>query len=140
MYSKSSSIYCCLYWVSFKTTVFVRKYLMSVKTCKRITINVKKIAFENKEHTADQKMGVSVLLRLFISSNEVCNTAYALYRIHEQNSIFKCIIMGPMIPKQMKYNLHYGTIPAVYLDLKNAEFTIVNGQYYGTSRTNRTMI
>ena len=34
-------------------------------------INVKKIAFGNKEHTTDQKMGVSVLLRLFISSNEV---------------------------------------------------------------------
>ena len=41
-------------------------------------LNVKKIAFGNKEHTTDQKMGVSVLLRLFISSNEVCNTAYAL--------------------------------------------------------------
>ena len=39
--------------------------------------NVKKIAFWNKEHTTDKKMGVSVLLRLFISSNEVCNTAYA---------------------------------------------------------------
>ena len=34
------------------------------------------IAFGNKEHTTDKKMGVSVLLRLFISSNEVCNTAY----------------------------------------------------------------
>ena len=31
-------------------------------------INVKKIG--NKEHATDQKMGVSVLLRLFISSNE----------------------------------------------------------------------
>ena len=41
-------------------------------------INIKKIAFGNKEHTIDKKMGVSVLLRLFISSNEVCNTAYAL--------------------------------------------------------------
>ena len=41
-------------------------------------INVKKIAFGNKEHTTDKKMGVSVLLSLFISSNEVCNTAYAL--------------------------------------------------------------
>ena len=30
------------------------------------------------KHTADKKMGVSVLLRLFISSNEVCNTAYTL--------------------------------------------------------------
>ena len=38
----------------------------------------KKIAFGNKEHTTDLKMGVSDLLRLFISSNEVCNTAYAL--------------------------------------------------------------
>ena len=44
----------------------------------RLKINVKKIAFGNKEHTTHQKMGVSVLLRLFISSNEVCNTAYAL--------------------------------------------------------------
>ena len=35
------------------------------------TINDKKIAFGNKEHTTDKKMGVSVLLRLFISSNEV---------------------------------------------------------------------
>ena len=41
-------------------------------------INDKKIVFGNKEHTTDQKMGVSVLLRLFISSNKVCNTAYAL--------------------------------------------------------------
>ena len=40
--------------------------------------NVKMIAFGNKEHTTDSKMGVSVLLRLFISSIEVCNTAYAL--------------------------------------------------------------
>ena len=43
----------------------------------QIKINFKKIAFGTKEHTTDQKMGVSVLLRLFISSNEVCNTAYA---------------------------------------------------------------
>ena len=45
-------------------------------------------------------MGVSVLLRFVISSNEVCNTAYALYRIHEQNSIFKDT---KMTPKEMKY-------------------------------------
>ena len=31
-----------------------------------------------KEHTTDKKIGVSVLLRHFISSNEVCNFAYAL--------------------------------------------------------------
>ena len=72
-----------------------------------IKINVDKIAFGNKEYTTDKKMGVSVLLRLFISSNEVCNTAYALYRIHEQISIFKYNTMGPLILKEMKYNLHY---------------------------------
>ena len=41
-------------------------------------IDIKKIAFGNKEHTKDQQMGVSVLLRLFISSNKVRNTAYTL--------------------------------------------------------------
>ena len=50
-------------------------------------------------------MEVSVLLRLFINSNEVCNTAYVLQRIHEQNSIFKYTTMGLMIQKEMKYNL-----------------------------------
>ena len=55
-------------------------------------------------------MGVSVLLRLFISSNEVCNIAYALSRMYEQNSIFKYTTMCPMILKEMKYNLHYGDV------------------------------
>ena len=41
-------------------------------------INIKKIIFGNKEHTTDKKMGVSVLLRLYISNNEVFNTANAL--------------------------------------------------------------
>ena len=31
-----------------------------------------------------KKTGVSVLLRFFISSHDVCYTAYAFYRIHEQ--------------------------------------------------------
>ena len=51
---------------------------VKLASCKSSLINVKKIAFGNKEHTTDKKMGVSVLLRLFISSNEVCKTAYAL--------------------------------------------------------------
>ena len=55
-------------------------------------------------------MGDSVLLKLFISRNEVCNNLYALLRIHKQNSIFKYTIMGPMIPKEMKNNLHYGEV------------------------------
>ena len=83
----------------------------------KVIINVKKVAFGNKEHTTDKKMGGSVLLRLFISYNEVCNTAYALQRIHEQDSIFKDSTMGPMIPKEMKYNLHYGKVLGDVLQL-----------------------
>ena len=58
--------------------IIIKKYISSVLLGLNFIINVKKIAFGNKEHTTDKKMGVSVLLRLFISSNEVCNTAYAL--------------------------------------------------------------
>ena len=32
---------------------------------------------------------------------------YGLENGSEQNSIFKYTTMGPMIPKEMKYNLHY---------------------------------
>ena len=49
-----------------------------LKTHETNIINVKKIAFGNKEHITDQKTGVSVLLKLFNSSNEVCKTAYVL--------------------------------------------------------------
>ena len=86
-------------------------------------INIKKIACGNKEYTTDKKMGASVLLRLFISSNEVCNTAYALQHIHEQNSIFKDSTMGPMIPKEMKYNLHYGKVQGDILPLPHSTNT-----------------
>ena len=55
-------------------------------------------------------MDVSVLLRLLKSSSEVYNTAYALLRTHEENSSFKDTTMGPVTPKEMKYNLHYGEV------------------------------
>ena len=87
----------------------VRSFYICTKFEPKVKINKrKKDCLWKKKHTTDKKMGVSVLLRLFVSSNEVCNTAYALYSIHEQNSIFKDSTMGPMIPKEMKYNLHYG--------------------------------
>ena len=57
--------------------------------------------WKHKTHYT-QKMGTSVLLRHFITSNEVCSTAYALLRIHEQNSIFKDTTMDLMILKKMK--------------------------------------
>ena len=60
-------------------------------------INVKTISFWKKEHTTDMKMGVSVLLRLFISSNEVCNIEYTLKLIHEQNWI------NPFMPSGLFY-------------------------------------
>ena len=43
----------------------------------------------NKKKTLQIKMGLSVLLSLFICSNEVCNTDCALLCKHPQNSIFK---------------------------------------------------
>ena len=59
-------------WECYKNSIYLTNpWLVRV-------INVKKIAFWNKEHTTDKKNGVSVLLRLSISSNEVCNIAYAL--------------------------------------------------------------
>ena len=54
---------------------FSPRYMPSQKKKKK---KKKKIAFGNKEYTTDKEMGVAVLLRLFISSNEICNTAYAL--------------------------------------------------------------
>ena len=53
---------------------------MLVQTRIYSQINVKNNAFGNNEHTTDWKMGVLVLLRSVISSNDVCNTAYALYK------------------------------------------------------------
>ena len=74
-----------MYFVSLRLTVYLRR-ILEVKEYskgKKLVkcydgINVKEIAFGNKEHTTDSKIGVSVLLRLFISSSDVCNTAYAL--------------------------------------------------------------
>ena len=82
------------------------KYRLKIKYFKRSKINVKKIAFGNKDTLRVRKMGASVLLRLYISSNEICSTAYALLRIHEQNYT----TMEPMIPKEIKYNLHYSDV------------------------------
>ena len=45
-----------------------------------------------------------LLLKLYISSNEICNTAYALLRIHEQNSICKLYHNGPNDPNDPKGN------------------------------------
>ena len=46
-------------------------------------------------------MGVSVLLRLFIRTIKVSNTAYAFKRKHEQNSIFKDTTMGSVTPEEI---------------------------------------
>ena len=53
-----------------------RKYVFGVY--RALEKNGKKIALETKNTLQIRKKGVSVLLRLFISSNKVCNTAYAL--------------------------------------------------------------
>ena len=52
-------------------------------------------------------MGVSVLLRFFISSNEFATllTPSSVYMKRTP-----CTTMGPMIPKEMKYDLHYSDV------------------------------
>ena len=58
-------------------------------------------------------MWVSVLLRLFISSNEVCNTAYALYVYMSRTPFSNLPQFGPMILTEMKNNLHYNEVRGV---------------------------
>ena len=69
-------------WMGRKTSRQTNKRFMTlcIQCLLRsaIQINVKKIAFGNKEHTTDKKMEVLVLLRLFISSSKISNNAYAL--------------------------------------------------------------
>ena len=55
----------------FVYTSYVKKQFYAYVKIGCYTINVKKIAFGNKEHTTDKKTGVSVLLRLFISSKQL---------------------------------------------------------------------
>ena len=68
--------------VTLKTEYCIRQCLgapaASQTTKLHMKINVKKIALRNKENTTDKKLGVSAPRRLFISSNEVRNTAHAL--------------------------------------------------------------
>ena len=82
----------------------------------------KKIAFGNKGHTTNKKMGVSVLLRLSISSNKVYNATYALLRL-QQNSIFKFTTTAPMIPKEMEYSPYYGDVRGDVLPLPHGTNT-----------------
>ena len=75
--SSSQKVFCWnKNWINMYVYISISQWYRN--NIRLLYINIKKIAFGNKEHTTDQKMGVSVLLRLFISSNEVCNTAYAL--------------------------------------------------------------
>ena len=69
---------CGLFLVSSLICLLNRRNNMEMDMNIKNKLNVKIIAFGNKEHTTDQKMGVSVLLSLFVNSIEVCNTAYAL--------------------------------------------------------------
>ena len=52
-------------------SLLLSSIFLSIAVLCSLQINVKKIAFGNEEHITDQKMGVSILLRLFISSDEV---------------------------------------------------------------------
>ena len=75
-------------------------------------------------------MGTSVLLRPFISSSEVCNTAYAVWRTHEQNSIFT---KGPMIPITKTRLFNY---IENFTTKKNENFQIKNSDIFHISTQN----
>ena len=61
------------------------------------------------------KIGDSVWLNLFICNTVVCEAAYASLRWLERYSIFKINKMGSMIPKEIKYNLHYDDVRGHFL-------------------------
>ena len=73
------------------THIFIVPRAKIKKTPKRLPLEA--------NNTLQIENEISGLLRLFISSNEVCKT---ILLIHEQNFIFKDTTMGPMIPKEMK--------------------------------------
>ena len=76
-------------------------------------INVKKIAFGNKEHTTDKKMGVSVLLRHFISSNEeLCSQ-----QIKHLKSYWKQVLCS----QQIKHHKSYGKLQ----DFSNQNYNLL---------------
>ena len=56
------------------------------------------------------KIGDSVWLSLFICNTVVCEAAYAPLRRLKWYSIFKITRMGSIIPKEIKYNLHYDDV------------------------------
>ena len=61
----------------------------------------------------------------FISSNE-----FATLLTPEQNSIFKYTTMGPMIPKEMKYNLHYQAFSEKIPTLTEMNFLLCGANYF----------
>ena len=56
------------------------------------------------------KIRDSVWLSLFTCNTVICEAAYAPYRRLKRYSIFKINRMGSMIPKEIKYNLHYDDV------------------------------
>ena len=77
---------------NYTVAILPKSYLR----CAISNLNVKKIAFGNNEHNTDKKIEVSVLLRLFISSNAHClrNLAYTWAELH-----FQRFHNGPNDPK-----------------------------------------
>jgi len=60
-----------------------------------------------RKNSLDGKIAASVLLKLFISSNEWCHTTNAPLS-HERNSIFKCkqhTIHDPWGPEKYNYTI-----------------------------------
>ena len=59
--------------------MFHRRHTALIPLLQCSKINVKKIAFGNREHTTDKKMGVSVLLRNLNAHNASTNETNIIY-------------------------------------------------------------
>ena len=92
-----------------RKTITENKFNRGIRCSDMPYIKVKTIAFGNKERITDRKWESRFH---WDSSLAVMKFATLITpaSVHEQNSIFKDTIMGPMIPKEMKYNLHYGDL------------------------------
>ena len=74
------------------------------------------IAFGNKKHTKSRKSETQFFqVSLFKCNTVVCEAAYVTQHRLKWYSIFKITRMGSMIPKEIKYNLHYNDVRGEFL-------------------------
>ena len=85
-----------------------KEQIMTIK--RQIWIKVTKDCLWKQRTHKITKIGDSVWLSLFICNTKVCEAAHATQRRLKRYLIFKITMMGSVIPKEIKYNLHYDDV------------------------------